>query len=322
MRLSHALAGALMLVAAFPASAQTWPEKTITFVVGASPGGSTDITARLVAEPLGKALGQSVVVENKPGGSGNIAALQVARAKPDGYTILVQYSGYHVGNPALFDKMAWDPVKDFAPVAMATLAPHLFTVHPNVQANTLKELADLARSKPGQLTYGSAGNGSIQHIATAMFAQQTRTELTHIPYKGTTPALQDQLGGRVDILNSSPPPLVPYVKNGKLKALAFTSDRRHPQMPDVPTSAESGLPGYEVASWFAFFAPAKTPPEVVNRLAEEIRKIVESEDYRKKMEDQGAFAVFKGPKELDEFARKEIEYWGNIIRAAGIKGGD
>ena len=236
-----------------------------------------------------------------------------------GYTLLMQYSGYHVGNPALFDNMNWDPVKDFAPVAMATLAPHVFTVHPSVKANNLAELAALAKANPGTLKYGSSGNGSIQHIATEVFAQMTGTKMVHLPYKGTSGALNDLLGGRLDIVNTTPPPMVPHIKAGKLKALAYTSDVRHPMMPDVPTSAEAGLPGYEIASWFAVFAPAKTPPAVIDRLAREVRAVVESEDYKRRIEEQGAFAVYKGPEELGAFAAKEIEYWGGVIRSAGVK---
>ena len=318
MKLLYALAGVSML-AVGPAVAQGYPERPITLIVGASPGGSTDITARLIAEPLSRALGKPVVVENRAGASGNIAATAVARAKPDGYTLLMQYSGYHVGNPALFDKLNWDPVKDFAPVAMATLEPHVFTVHPSVKANNLAELAALAKASPGTLKYGSAGNGSIQHIATEVFAQMTGTKMVHLPYKGTSGALNDLLGGRLDIVNTTPPPMVPHIKAGKLKALAYTSDVRHPMMPDVPTSAEAGLPGYEIASWFAVFAPAKTPPAVIDRLAREVRAVVESEDYKRRIEEQGAFAVYKGPEELGAFAAKEIEYWGGVIRSAGVK---
>ena len=318
MKLLYALAGVSML-AVGTAVAQGYPERPITLIVGASPGGSTDITARLIAEPLSKALGKPVVVENRAGASGNIAATAVARAKPDGYTLLMQYSGYHVGNPALFDKLNWDPVKDFAPVAMATLAPHVFTVHPSVKANNLAELAALAKASPGTLKYGSAGNGSIQHIATEVFAQMTGTKMVHLPYKGTSGALNDLLGGRLDIVNTTPPPMVPHIKAGKLKALAYTSDVRHPMMPDVPTSAEAGLPGYEIASWFAVFAPAKTPPAVIDRLAREVRAVVESEDYKRRIEEQGAFAVYKGPEELGAIEAKEIEYWGGVIRSAGVK---
>jgi tripartite-type tricarboxylate transporter receptor subunit TctC len=316
MRLLSALA--IVVALAAPAGAQTFPERNITIVVGASPGGSTDVSARFLGEPLSKALGKAVVVDNKPGASGNIGATQVARAKPDGHTLLMQYSGYHVGNPHLFDKLNWN-LKDFTPVALVTFSPHIFAVHPNVKANNLKELADLAKANPGTLKYGSSGNGSIQQLATEMFAQMTGTKLVHLPYKGAAPAVTDLLGGRLDIVNTTPPPLVPHIKAGKLKALAYTGDKRHPQFPDIPTSAESGLPGYEVASWFGILAPAKTPPAVIEKLSTEIKKIVESDEFKKKIEDQGGIAAYKSPTEFQALIDKEFDYWGKVIKTAGIK---
>jgi tripartite-type tricarboxylate transporter receptor subunit TctC len=318
LKLLTALTSALVLAAALPASAQDFPKGNITLIVGVSPGGSTDITARLIADPLSKALGKPVIVDNKPGASGNIGASQVARAKPDGHTLLVQYSGYHAANPHLFQDMGWAP-KDFAPVAMATLAPQVIAVHPDVKATTLKELIELARAKPDQIKYGSAGNGSVQHMATELLAQMTGVKMVHVPYKGTAPALQDLLGGRIELLNTTPPPLLPYIRSGKLRALAYTGDKRHPALPEVPTAAEAGVPGYEAAAWFGFLAPAKTPPAVIERLAAEIRKIVEGEEYKRKMEEQGAFAVFKGPEEFAAYIDKDVEYWGKVIRTAGIK---
>jgi tripartite-type tricarboxylate transporter receptor subunit TctC len=318
MKSRYALAGALALWTTLPALAQNYPERSITMVVGASPGGSTDVSARLLADPLSKALGKPVVVENKPGASGNIGTNQVARSKPDGHTLLMQYSGYHVGNPHPFEKLNWD-LKDFTPVALVTFSPHLFAVHPDVKANTLKELAELAKTQPGTIKYGTAGNGSIQHMATELFAQMAGVKLVHLPYKGAAPAVTDLLGGRLEIVNTTPPPLIPHVKAGKLKALAYTSDKRHPQMPDVPTSAESGMPGYEVASWFGVLAPAKTPPAVIEKLSTEIKKIVESDEFKKKVEDQGGLASFKNPAEFQALIDKEYEYWGKVIKSAGIK---
>ena len=316
MKRSIALAGVLVL-AALPALAQNYPERSVTMVVGASPGGSTDVSARFLAEPLSKALGKPVVVENKPGASGNIGAVQVARAKPDGHTLLMQYSGYHVGNPHLFEKLAWK-LEDFAPVALVTFSPHVFAVNPNVKANTLKELADYAKAHPGELKYGSAGNGSIQHMATELFAQMSGTKLVHLPYKGAAPAVTDLLGGRLDIVNTTPPPLVAHIKAGKLKGLAYTADKRHPQLPDVPTSAESGMPEYKIASWFGVLAPAKTPQPVIDKLAAEIKKIVESDDFKQKIEEQGGLAAVMDPKEFQALIAKEFDYWGNVIKTAGI----
>jgi tripartite-type tricarboxylate transporter receptor subunit TctC len=295
-----------------------FPERTITIVVGASPGGSTDVSARFLAEPLQKALGKPVVVENKPGGSGNIATTQVARAKPDGHTLLMQYSGYHVGNPHLFEKISWE-LKDFGPVALVTFSPHIVAANPKVKANSLKELAELAKASPETLTYGTAGNGSIQHLATELFAQMTGTRLLHVPYKGAAPAVTDLVGGRLDIVNTTPPSLVAHIKAGKLKALAYTADKRHPQFSNVPTSAESGLPEYEVASWFGVLVPAKTSAAVVEKLTTEIKKVVESAEFKQKIEDQGGVAAYKDPAEFKTLIDKEYEYWGKVIKTAGIK---
>ena len=321
MKLLSALTTALALAAALPAGAQTFPDKAITIIVGASPGGSTDVSARLLAEPLSKALGKPVVVENKPGASGNIAATQVARSKPDGHTLLMQYSGYHVGNPHLFDKIPWK-LEDFAPVAVVTFSPHIVAVHPDVKANNLKELVDLAKAKPGDIKFGSAGNGSIQHLATELFAQMTGVKMTHVPYKGAAPAVTDVLGGRIELINTTPPSLIAHVRSGKLKALAYTSDKRHPMYNEIPTSAESGVPGYEVASWFGIMAPAKTPPEVIERLTTEIRKVVESDEFKRKVEEQGGVAAFKGPDEFKALIDKEYDYWGKVIKTAGVKAED
>jgi tripartite-type tricarboxylate transporter receptor subunit TctC len=321
LKLLSALTTALALAAALPAGAQTFPDKAITIIVGASPGGSTDVSARLLAEPLSKALGKPVVVENKPGASGNIAATQVARSKPDGHTLLMQYSGYHVGNPHLFDKIPWK-LEDFAPVAVVTFSPHIVAVHPDVKANNLKELVDLAKAKPGDIKFGSAGNGSIQHLATELFAQMTGVKMTHVPYKGAAPAVTDVLGGRIELINTTPPSLIAHVRSGKLKALAYTSDKRHPMYNEIPTSAESGVPGYEVASWFGIMAPAKTPPEVIERLTTEIRKVVESDEFKRKVEEQGGVAAFKGPDEFKALIDNEYDYWGKVIKTAGVKAED
>jgi tripartite-type tricarboxylate transporter receptor subunit TctC len=205
---------------------------------------------------------------------------------------------------------------------VVTFSPHIVAVHPSVKANTLKELADLARANPGELKFGSAGNGSIQHLATELFAQMTGVKMVHVPYKGSAPAVTDVLGGRVEIINTTPPSLVAHIRNGKLKALAYTSDKRHPQFSDIPTSAESGVPGYEVASWFGLLAPAKTPPEVIARLSSEVRKIVESDDFKRRIEEQGGVAAYRGPDDFRALIAKEYEYWGNVIKTAGVRGDD
>ena len=200
-----------------------------------------------------------------------------------------------------------------------TFSPHIIAVHPSVKANNLKELVGLAKANPGALKYGSAGNGSIQHLATELFAQMTGTKMTHVPYKGAAPAVADLLDGRIDLINTTPPSLVAHIRTGKLKALAYTSDKRHPVLSDIPTSAEAGVPGYKVASWFGIMAPTKTPPEVIERLSAAIGKVVENAEFKRKVEEWGSIAVYKGPEDLKALIATEYEYWGKVIKSAGVK---
>ena len=317
-RTATLFASAVLAVAATAAHGQAYPTKSVTLIVPTVPGGSTDFSARLLADPLAKALGQPVIVDNRPGASGNIGTQAVAKAAPDGHMLLVQYSGYHTGNPALFKGLQWDPVKDFAPVANLLIAPHVITVHPNVPAKTLKEFVELAKKKEGQITYASSGNGSIQHIASEMLAQMTGAKMVHVPYKGSGPAVTDLISGRVDMFNTTPPGVIGQMKAGKLRALAYTSNQRHPTMPDVPTSAEAGLPGYLVESWFAVFAPAATPAPVIAKLTQEIKKIVEGAEFKRRSEEQGAFGVYLDPAKLDAMVKKDLAHWGKVIRQGNI----
>jgi tripartite-type tricarboxylate transporter receptor subunit TctC len=295
-----------------------YPQRPITLVVPTAPGGSTDFTARLIAEPLSRALGQPVVVDNKPGASGNIGNQLVARAKPDGYTLLVSYSGYHVGNPHLFKQAGWDPLKDFAPVAMMTRAPQVIAVRPTLPASTLQELLAYARANPGKLNYASSGNGSIQHIAGELFKQLTGTFITHIPYRGSGPAVQDLMAGQVDMFITTPAGVLSQIQGGRLKGLAVTSSKRLASAPTIPTASEAGLKGYELDSWFALYAPAGTPQDVVQFLNAEINKILASPEVRKKADDSGTAVETMTPQQLAEFTRKELEHWGKVIKTARI----
>ena len=299
-------------------TAGKYPQRPITLVVPTAPGGTTDFTARLIVEPLTRALGQPVVVDNKPGASGNIGNQLVARAKPDGYTLLVAYSGYQVGNPHLFKQAGWDPLKDFAPVAMMTRAPQVIALSPKVPANTLAELIAYAKSHPGKLNFASSGNGSIQHIAGELFKQLTGTFITHIPYRGSGPAVQDLLGGQVDMFITTPAGVVSQIQAGKLKGIAVTSKQRLSSLPNVPTAAESGLKGYELDSWFALYAPAGTPADVVALLNTEVNKIIVSPDARKKAEESGTGVEQMTPQQLGEFTKTELDYWGRVIKTARI----
>jgi tripartite-type tricarboxylate transporter receptor subunit TctC len=312
-----ALLAGMTLVPAAHAQDSTYPNKPVMLVVSAAAGGTTDIAARLISEPLSKALGQSVVVDNKPGGNGTIAAQAVQRAKPDGYTLLVQYSGYHVITP-LLTKQPWDPVKDFAPVANLLSAPQVLVVRPSLPVHSLKELVAYAKANPGKLNYASSGNGSLQHVSTELLNLQAGTKITHVPYKGTGPAMTDLLGGNVDLTITTPPPLMGHIAAGKLRPLVVTSKTRLPSLKDVPSAPEAGYPDLDVSSWFAMYAPAGTPKPVIDKLTSEIEKIMKSDAFRKKAEELGAEARYMNPQQLDQYQRAELTRWGKVIKSADI----
>ena len=296
----------------------SYPSRPITLIVPSSAGGTTDFTARLIAEPLTKALGQPVVVDNKGGASGNIGGQAVAIAKPDGYTLLVAYSGYQVGNPHLFKKAPWDPIKDFTPVAFLTKAPQVIVATPGLPVNDLKELIAYAKANPGKLNYASSGNGSIQHIAGELLKQVTGTQMAHIPYKGAGPAVQDLMAGQVDLFITTPASVIGQIKGDKLKALAVTSSVRLSALPNVATTGEQGIKNFNIDSWFALYAPAGTPPEVIKKLNAEVNKILSRPDIQKKAEESGTFVEQMTPAQLGSFTKKEYEYWGKVIKGAAI----
>jgi tripartite-type tricarboxylate transporter receptor subunit TctC len=318
--LSLLITAALLGSMASVASAQgKYPQRPITIVVPTAPGGSTDFTARLIAEPLSKALGQAVVIDNKPGASGNIGNQIVARSKPDGYTLLLAYSGYQVANPHLFKQAGWDPIRDFTPVAMLTRAPQVVTINPNLPVNNMAELIAYAKKNPGKLNYASSGNGSIQHIAGEVFKQTAGTFITHIPYRGSGPAVQDLMAGQVDIFITTPAGVVSQIQAGKLRGLAVTGQSRLSSLPNVPTAKEVGLASFQLDSWFALYAPANTPPEVVQTLSTELSRILDNPDIRKRAEGAGTEILKMTPQELGAFTKKELDYWGNVIKRASIQ---
>jgi tripartite-type tricarboxylate transporter receptor subunit TctC len=299
------------------ACAQGYPAKPVTLVVPNPPGGFVDASARLLSEPLSQVLGQSVVVDNRGGGSGNEANGMVARAAPDGYTLLTSYSAYHVGNPHLSPRLPWAQ-KDLAPVALLTVATNVIAVHPSVPANTLSEFISYLQAHPGKLSYASQGNGSLSHIGTEMFKGQTRTSMVHIPYRGSGPAVQDVLAGQVQVFITTPPSVMGHIQAGKLKGLAVAGKARHPGIPNVPTTAEAGLKGFELEAWVGIFAPAGTPPEVIARLSASIRQALEQPDTKKRADAAGIEIRYLPPEALDALVQRETEFWGKTIRAAGI----
>jgi tripartite-type tricarboxylate transporter receptor subunit TctC len=324
MNRRHALRqlGALSAAAcaAGPLAALAQNDRPITIVVPYAPGGTTDMLGRLIAQQLGTALGRTVIVDNKPGAGTAIGASQVARAAPDWSTLLVTTSTTLAINPWLYKKLSYDPAKDFAPVGLIGAVPLMVVVHPSVPARTLAELVALAKSKPEGLSYGSAGNGSPQHLGAEMFKFATGTAMTHVPYKGSALALTDLLGGQLQLMFTDIAPALQHVRSGKLRALAVTSKKRQPTFPDVPTVAESRLPGtadFEAVAWQSIVAPAGTPAPVVERLSQEIAKVIAQPALRQKLENDGFEPGSSTPAQLAAYIRSESERWGQVIRASG-----
>ncbi len=308
---------ALTLTSAW-VQAQSFPTKPVTFIVPNPPGGVVDTSARIVAEPLAKLLGQAVVVDNKGGASGNIAYQNVAGAPKDGHTLLISYSAYHVGNPTLFNKLPWSQ-KDLAPIALLTAATNVITAHPSVPANNLKEFIAYAKANAGKLNYASQGNGSLSHVGTALFEQTTGIEMQHVPYKGSGAAIADVLGGQVQVFMTTPPSVMQHVQAGKLKAFAVTGKTRHPGLPDVPTTAEAGLAGFELEAWVGLFAPAGTPPAVIAMLTENVKRALETPEAKAAAAKQGIEIRYLDPTALGALVQRETSYWDALIKARNIK---
>ena len=295
-----------------------YPTKPITLVVPTAAGGTTDLSARMLAQALTPVIGQSVVVDNKGGGNGNIAASIVKRAEADGYTLFLQYSGYHVISPHLTKVSQWNQ-SDFQPVANVISAPQIIVVRDGLPVKTLPELIAYAKANPGKLNYASSGNGSLQHVTGAMLEQQGGIKMVHVPYKGTGPALQDLLGGQVDLTFGTAPPFMPHIASGKLRVLAVTGKERLPSLPDVPTTAEAGYPGVNATSWFGLFAPAATPKAVIDKLAADTRTVVQSAAFKQKAQEQGATADYLGPQQMADRVKIDLASWADVVKASKIE---
>jgi tripartite-type tricarboxylate transporter receptor subunit TctC len=307
------------IAAAVPARAQAFPSRPLRVLVPFAPGGSTDLLARLVAKPLGERLGQPVVVENRPGAGGNIAADAVAKSAPDGHTLVMGSIGTHATNGLIYSTMPYDAVRDFAPVTLVGAATLVLVVHPSLPAKTVTELVDLLRAKPAGYSYASGGVAASQHLAAEMFKYATKTSMQHVPYKGSAGALQDLLSGRVPIMFADLPLVLQHIQSGALRALGVADPDRSPALPNVPTVAQAGVPNYSATAWYGLFAPAKTPDAVLARLQGEVAEIVKLPDVRKTMLDMGAKPSGLSGADFRRFQESEIARWKDVVREANIR---
>lgn len=313
-----ALIAASSLTAPHTLCAQGYPAKPLRLVVPLAPGGTTDILARLVGQRMAETLGQPVIVDNRPGAGGNIGNEVVARSVPDGYTLLMTAPPLVI-NPGLYAKVGYDPVRDYTPISLVAFVPVVLAVHPSVPAKNVKELIALAKANPGRYNYASSGVGGTNHLAGALFASMAAVDIVHVAYKGSGPALADLLGGQVHMQFSGLPPLLPFIKSGKLRALGIAGARRAASLSDVATIAESGLPGFEATSWQGLSAPARLPTQILTLLHGTVAKIVAAPDVKARIVELGAEPVGNTPAELARFIKSEYDKWGPIIRQTGAR---
>ena len=318
MKIATFLAAALALSLPLGGHAQSFPTKPIRLIVTYPPGGGADLMARLVAPKMAESLGQPVVVENKAGASGQIAAGEVLRAPADGHTLMLDALSFAV-NPSLYRNMPYDSAKAFTPIAVIVRFPNMLVVNPSFPAKNVAELIAAAKEKPGSIAFASSGNGSAQHLAGELFRQKAGVDITHVPYKGGGPALNDVIGGQVPMFFANMASGLPHVKGGKLRALAVTGEKRSAALPDAPTIAEAGVPGYVVYEWNAIFAPAGTPAPVIAKLADAILKAVQSPDFRERVEGLGGELTGYGPVEAERFVREQMSLWGGVVKAGNVK---
>ena len=298
--------------------AQSFPSKPLTMVVGFEPGGGTDTVARVIAKFMGDNLGQQVIVENRAGAGGNIAVDYAVKSSPDGYTLVLANVGSLTVNPHIM-KLAYDPLKDLAPVTMAVVFPNVIVTHPRIAAKTLAEFVKLAKEKPGTITYGSSGIGGAGHLAGALLEEVAGIQLVHVPYKGGGPAMRGLLGGEIDAYFATPVTPLPHIRAGKINAIAVTGPKRAAELPEVPTVAESGYPGYEALNWYAYLVPVKTPRDVVARLNRELVKVLKTPEAVDLLHKQGVEPDPGTPEQLAAYMKREYDTWGKVVKKAGVK---
>jgi tripartite-type tricarboxylate transporter receptor subunit TctC len=299
--------------------AQTYPDKPVRVIVGYPPGGGTDVVARIITPKLSELLGQPVVIENRPGATGITAAAYVAKSAPDGYTLMMGHVSIHAISPHVFAKLPYDAEKDFAPIILAASVPHIIVVPPSSPLKSIRDLIALAKAQPGKLTFPSAGNASTPHLAGEMFKSLAGVDLVHVPYKGSGQSMQDLLGGVHAVAFDTMPAIAPYVRSGRLRALAVTSAKRLPEFPDVPTVAESGLPAYHMTTWYGLFAPAGTPAAIISRLHAETARAMQAPDVRAHLVQAGVDdTATRTPEEFGAMVQADFARWAKIVKAAGV----
>jgi len=315
------VAVALFVAVAFSggATAQGWPEKPVRFIVGFTPGGPSDIIARALGQKLTDLWAQQVVIENRPGAGGNIAAEITAKSAPDGATWLLGNNSILATNQSLYRKLAYDPVKDFAPVALVAIQPNILVVNPAVPANSVKELIALAKAKPGELNYASSGSGAAAHLAGELFKAMTGVEMVHVPYKGAQPALTDVIAGRAQLMFATSASVIPYIKAGRLRALAVTTARRSATVPELPTLSEAGVPGFEALTWHGVVVPSATPAPLIERLNRDIVSALRMPDLRERLESLGAELAPGTPRDFADYIAREIPKWEKVVRDSGAR---
>jgi tripartite-type tricarboxylate transporter receptor subunit TctC len=323
MNCARHVIGLALLAALFTAGpyalAQAYPSKAIRLVVPFPPGGPADILSRAIGQKLTDSWGQQVVVDNRAGAGGAIGSEIVAKSAPDGYTLLMGFVGTHAINPSLYSKLPYDNVRSFEPVSLVATATIILVLHPSVSAKSVAELISLAKSKPGELTFGSPGNGTPQHLAGELFNTMSGVKMTHVPFKGAVPAINDLLGGRISLIFSSAPPALPHVQTGKLRALAVTSAKRSAVAPDLPTVSESGLSGFEVINWYGVLAPAGTQKGIVDKLNAEIVKIMKMADVKERLSSVGIEGFSSTPAQFAAFIKNETAKWAKVVKFSGAR---